>query len=106
MSDYVYMLESHLSSDQNRVVEEVQLAAAQANVNLFLTGGAMRDMLAGLRIRDLDFVVEANALKVTKTLSERTGARIVFADENRKSAELVFSTGVTAQIAMSRQEKP
>src|SRR5580704_16381043 len=38
MSDYIYMLESHLSPDQNRVVEEVQVAAAQVNVNLFLTG--------------------------------------------------------------------
>jgi tRNA nucleotidyltransferase/poly(A) polymerase len=105
MSDYVYMLESHLSPDQNRVVEEVQVAAAQANVNLFLTGGAMRDMLAGLRIRDLDFVVEGNAQKVAKTICERTGAQIVSADETRKRAELVFASGVTAQIAMSRQEK-
>jgi len=105
MSDYVYMLESHLSPDQNRVVEDVQTAAAQANVNLFLTGGAMRDMLAGLRIRDLDFVVEGNALKVAKTVCERTGAQTVSADENRKSAELLFAGGVTAQVAMSRQEK-
>jgi tRNA nucleotidyltransferase/poly(A) polymerase len=105
MSDYIYMLESHLSPDQNRVVEDVQLAAAQTNVNLFLTGGAMRDMLAGLRIRDLDFVVEGNALKVAKTLCEQTGAATVSADETRKSAELVFPSGVTAEIAMSRQEK-
>jgi len=105
MSDYVYMLESHLSPDQNRVVEDVQLAAAQANVNLFLTGGAMRDMLAGLRIRDLDFVVEGNALKVAKSICESTGAQTVSADETRKSAELVFASGVTASVAMSRQEK-
>jgi len=105
MSDYIYMLESHLSSDQNRVVEEVQVAAAQSNVNLFLTGGAMRDMLAGLRIRDLDFVVEGPALKVVKSICERTGARTVSQDETRKSAELVFPSGVTVQVAMSRQEK-
>jgi tRNA nucleotidyltransferase/poly(A) polymerase len=105
MSDYVYMLESHLSPDQNRVVEDVQKAAAQANVNLFLTGGAMRDMLAGLRIRDLDFVVEGNALKVAKSICESTGAQTVSADETRKSAELVFASGVTAQVGMSRQEK-
>jgi tRNA nucleotidyltransferase/poly(A) polymerase len=105
MSDYVYMLESHLSADQNRVVEEVQAAAALSGMNLFLTGGAMRDMLAGLRIRDLDFVVEGNALKVAKSVSETSGAQTVSADENRKSAELVFSSGVTAQIAMARQEK-
>jgi tRNA nucleotidyltransferase/poly(A) polymerase len=104
MSDYIYMLESHLSPDQNRVVEELQAAAAQANVNLFLTGGAMRDMLAGSRIRDLDFVVEGNALKVAKTLTA-DGVKIVSVDENRKSADLLFATGVTAQVAMARQEK-
>ncbi|HEX3747776.1 MAG TPA: hypothetical protein VHW09_27760 [Bryobacteraceae bacterium] len=105
MSDYVYILESHLSPDQNRVVEDVQQAASQSNLNLFLTGGAMRDMLAGLRIRDLDFVVEGPALKVAKGLAERTGAQTVSVDEVRKSVELVFASGVTAQIAMSRQEK-
>lgn len=105
MSDYIYMLESHLSPDQNRVVEEVQAAAAQANVNLFLTGGAMRDMLAGSRIRDLDFVIEGNALKLAKGLAEHSVARIVSTDENRKSAELLFPSGVTAEISMARQEK-
>jgi tRNA nucleotidyltransferase (CCA-adding enzyme) len=105
MSDYIYMLESHLSPDQSRVVEHVQAAAGQANVNLFLTGGAMRDMLAGFRIRDLDFVVEGNALKVAKAVAEATGAQTVSVDEHRKAAELLFPTGVTAQIGMSRQEK-
>jgi len=106
MSDYIYMLESHLSPDQNRVVEEIQTAAAQANVNLFLTGGAMRDMLAGFRIRDLDFVAEGNPLKLAKGLADRQSATIAATDENRKSAELVFPSGVTAQIALARQEKP
>jgi len=105
MSDYIYMLESHLSPDQNRVVADVQKAAEPANVNLFLTGGAMRDMLAGFRIRDLDFVVEGNALKLTKAVADDSGAKIVSTDDNRKSAELIFPSGVTAQIAMSRQEK-
>ncbi len=105
MSDYIYMLESHLSSDQNQVVVDVQKAAGQANVNVFLTGGAMRDMLAGFRIRDLDFAVEGNALKVAKALCENSGAKTVLEDDSRKSAELVFPTGVTAQVAMSRQEK-
>jgi tRNA nucleotidyltransferase/poly(A) polymerase len=83
----------------------VQTAAGGASVNVFLTGGAMRDMLAGFRIRDLDFAVEGNALKVAKALCENAGAQTVLEDDNRKSAELVFPTGVTAQIAMSRQEK-
>ena len=106
MSDYIYMLESHLSPDQNRVVADVQKAAGTANANLFLTGGAMRDMLAGYRIRDLDFVVEGNvALKLAKAVAQDSGAKVVSVDENRKTAELLFPSGVTAQIAMSRQEK-
>jgi tRNA nucleotidyltransferase (CCA-adding enzyme) len=105
MSDYIYMLESHLSPDQARVVEQIQAAAALAGVNLFLTGGAMRDMLAGLQIRDLDFVVEGNALKVAKLVVESTGAKILASDEARKSADLLFPAGVTAQVAMSRLEK-
>jgi tRNA nucleotidyltransferase/poly(A) polymerase len=105
MSDYIYMLESHLSADQNRVVAAVREFATEANLNLFLTGGAMRDMVAGLRIRDLDFVVEGQALKLAASLCERAGARLVRSDEATKSAELVFEGGVTAQVAMSRREK-
>lgn len=105
MSDYIYLLESHLSPEQNRVLGDVQAAAAGANVNLFLTGGAMRDMLAGFRIRDLDFVVEGNALKVAKDLAESAGARVVSTDEGRKAAELKSDAGVTVQLAMARQER-
>jgi tRNA nucleotidyltransferase/poly(A) polymerase len=104
MSDYMFMLESHLSADQNRVLEQVQAAAGAAGVNLFLTGGGMRDMLGGFRIRDLDFSVEGPALKVARALEEQ-GARALAVDENRRTAELVFPSGVTAQVSMSRTER-
>src|SRR5947207_15721554 len=105
MSDYIYMLDSHLSPDQAQVVADVQTAAAHAGLNLFLTGGAMRDMLAGFRIRDLDFVVEGPALKVAKAVCDRTGAKTLTSDDHRKTVELLFPSGVTAQVAMSRLEK-
>ena len=41
MSDYIYMLESHLSPDQNRVSGEIQAAAGHAGVTLFLTGATI-----------------------------------------------------------------
>ena len=50
MSDYIYILENHLSADQSKVVREVQAAAGDSNLNLFLTGGAMRDMLARFHV--------------------------------------------------------
>ncbi len=104
MSDYIFMLESHLSSEQNQVVAEVQSATKQAGVSLFLTGGAMRDMLGGFQIRDLDFTIEGNGLKVAKSIAQKSGARIVSQDELRRSAELEFPNGATAQVAMARTE--
>jgi tRNA nucleotidyltransferase (CCA-adding enzyme) len=105
MSDYMFMLESHLGTDQNRVVAEVQAVAAEANVSLFLTGGAMRDMLGGFPIRDLDFTVEGNGQRVARAVAAKTGAEIVREDDSRKCAELVFPGGVTAEIAMARSER-
>lgn len=104
MSDYMFMLESHLSTDQFRVVGEMQKIAAAAGVNLFLTGGAMRDMLGGFPVRDLDFTVETNALKLAKAL-EKAGATVVSVDELRKSLALRFAGGVTAELGMARQER-
>jgi len=105
MSDYMFILESHLSSAQSKVVAAMQSLAADANVNLFLTGGAMRDMLGGFPIRDLDFSVEGNPLKMAKTLTAKHGAKVIATDELRKTVELEFPSGVTAELSMCRNEK-
>ncbi len=101
----MFMLDSHLSSEQSRVLTAVRDAAAEANLNLFLTGGAMRDMLGGFPIRDLDFTLEGNAIKLGKVIAHNLGGTVVKVDETRKSLEFVSPGGVTAEIAMARQEK-
>jgi tRNA nucleotidyltransferase (CCA-adding enzyme) len=105
MSDYMFMLESHLSGDQNRVLAAVLNAATQLNANVFLTGGAMRDMMGGFPIRDLDFTVEGPALKMARLVAEAAGGKVVSEDETRKSAELLFPGPVTVQISMARREQ-
>ena len=105
MSDYMFMLESHLSSDQSRAVSEVQAAATHANMNVFLSGGAMRDMLGGFPILEIDFTVEGNATKLAETIAKKSGAKVLYADENRKVAQMQFPGGVRATVGMARQEK-
>lgn len=105
MSDYMFMLESHLNPHQNQVVREVQNAAAQAGMRVFLTGGAMRDMLGAFPIRDLDFTVEGDAVKLARGIARAAGAKVLETDAHRNSAELIFPGGVTAEIAMARQER-
>jgi tRNA nucleotidyltransferase (CCA-adding enzyme) len=104
MSDYMFMLESHLSPAQFRAVGEMQSLAAHAGSNLFLTGGVMRDMLGGFPVRDLDFVIETNPLKLVKAL-EKKAITIVSTDDLRKSMELRFASGVGASLSLARQER-
>ncbi len=105
MSDYMFMLESHLGTEQNRVVAQVQAAAAEVNASIFLTGGAMRDMLGGFPIRDLDFTVEGPlAPKIAKAVAKAAGAHITGEDDTRKSVELLFPGGIPVEIGMARQE--
>ena len=105
MSDYMFMLENHLTADQSHALGEVEAAAAQANVNLFLTGGAVRDMIGGSPIRDLDFTVEGNANKIAKAVALKAHAEILYTDEHRKRVEMRFPGGVTAEIGMARQDR-
>lgn len=105
MSDYMFMLESHLSSDQHRVVNQMAAAAAENGMSLYLTGGAMRDILGGFPVRDLDFTTEGNPQKMVKTLQKKAGATVLDADEKRKSVHLKFPGGVTAELAMARLEQ-
>ncbi len=104
MSDYMFMLESHLTAEQSKALAVVRNAAETAGLNLFLTGGAMRDMMGGFPIRDLDFTVEGTALKFARGL-EASGSKILSIDEQKKSAELIFPGNVTVSVSMARQER-
>ena len=56
-------------------------------------------------MRDLDFTIEGPALKVAKTAAQKLGGEIISTDEHRKSAELHFPRGVTAEIGMAHSER-
>ncbi len=72
MADYIYTMEIRLTPDQQRGVTLVQDIARAAGMNIYLTGGAVRDIISGFPIRDLDFSVQGNPLKLQKDL-ERAG---------------------------------
>ena len=105
MSDYMFMLESHLTESQFQVVNAVQAAAADANVSVFLAGGAMRDVLGGYPVRDLDFVIEGVPKPFTKILEKQLGGQVVASDERKKTVELLFPGNVKAEFAMAKVEK-
>lgn len=105
MSDYMFALESHLDAGQNRIVLEIQRLATEAGMNVWLTGGAMRDMLRGAPIRDLDFTVEKDALRIGKALAEAAAGNVISEDPLKRWIELEFPGRVCASVSNSRTEK-
>src|SRR5258708_12749624 len=75
MADYIYTMDLRLTPNQQKGVTLVQDIARAAGMNVYLTGGAVRDIISGLTIRDLDFTVQGNPLTLQNDF-ERAGAVI------------------------------
>jgi tRNA nucleotidyltransferase (CCA-adding enzyme) len=104
MADYIYTMEIRLTPDQSKGVNLVQDVARAAGMTLYLTGGAIRDIISGFTIRDLDFTVQGNPLKLQKDF-ERAGAQIAGHEEDVRTLFLVLPGNVRAEVGMARSER-
>jgi tRNA nucleotidyltransferase (CCA-adding enzyme) len=104
MADYIYTMEIRLTPDQLRGVTRVQDVSRDAGMNVYLTGGAVRDIISGFPIRDLDFTVQGNPLKLQKEL-ERAGTVVSSTDDDTKTLYLVLPGNVRAEIGAARIER-
>src|SRR5713226_514991 len=103
MPDYMYMLESRLSAEQRAVLVRMQELAVETSTNVYLTGGAVRDLISGMSIRDLDFTVEGNPSRFAREL-EKGGGRVVDEDEKLRRVDMIFSGDVDGSVEAAREE--
>lgn len=104
MADYIYTMELRLTPNQLKGVNLVQDIARNAGMNVYLTGGAVRDIMSGFPIRDLDFTVQGNPLKLQKEF-ERSGAVIGGADDNFHVLYVTLAGGVRIEVSGARIER-
>jgi tRNA nucleotidyltransferase/poly(A) polymerase len=103
MPDYMYLLESRLSAEQRAALVRIQELAMAAECNLYLVGGAVRDLTSGMPIRDLDFTMEGNPSRIAREL-EKGGAQIMSENEHLRHVELVLAGDVDVSIAAARED--
>lgn len=104
MADYMYMLESRLTPEQQRGVSLVTEVARAHSMNIYLVGGVVRDILTGATLRDLDFAVQGNALKLQKDL-EKAGAIVQGSEESTRTLFIVLPGNLRGEISSTREEK-
>jgi tRNA nucleotidyltransferase (CCA-adding enzyme) len=73
MADYIYLLENRLSPAQKHALTLIRQIAREKSLTVFLVGGAVRDLTSGSPVRDLDVVVQGNALKIKKDIEKAGG---------------------------------
>ena len=97
MADYIYLLENRLSAAQQAALLAVRQVARAKGLTVFLVGGAVRDMTSGSPVRDLDVVVQGNALKLKKDIEKAKGV-IAGEHEAGQSFFVRFPGGVRMEI--------
>jgi tRNA nucleotidyltransferase (CCA-adding enzyme) len=97
MADYIYLLENRLSEAQRASLLAVREVARAKGLTVFLVGGAVRDMTSGSPVRDLDVVVQGNALKLRKDIEKAHGF-ITGESEAGQALFVRFPGGVRMEI--------
>jgi len=97
MADYIYLLESRLSKSQQNALLAMRGIAREKGLTIFLVGGAVRDLTSGSPVRDLDVVVQGNALKLKKEI-EKAGGKIVGEQELGQALFVQFPRGVKLEV--------
>src|SRR5277367_728904 len=97
MADYIYLIENRLSAAQQAALLAIRQVARVKGLTVFLVGGAVRDMTSGSPVRDLDVVVQGNALKLRRDIEKAHG---VVTGDNEAGQELFvrFPGGVRKEI--------
>src|SRR5665213_1090338 len=102
MPDYIYLLQNRLSADQQSALRHLRDAARAAEMILFLTGDAVRDLTSGHAVHDLEVAVYGNALKLKKAV-EKGGAKIWGEDTASQSLFLCYPGTVRVDLVSTHR---
>jgi tRNA nucleotidyltransferase (CCA-adding enzyme) len=102
MPDYIYLLEHRLSAVQQNALRTVRDLAREAQMTVFLTGGAVRDLTCGNPVRDLEVVVHGNALELKKAIVS-AGGKVWGEHEESRTLYLCFPGSVRLDLASGKR---
>jgi tRNA nucleotidyltransferase/poly(A) polymerase len=102
MPDYIYLLENRLSVVQQNALRTVRDLAREAQMTVFLTGDAVRDLTCGNPVHDLEVVVHGNALDLEQALTT-AGGKVWGKLTEARTLYLCFPGNVRVDVASAKR---
>lgn len=104
----IFFQNEFLSAVSEMYKDAVFLASKVAcdnQIEIFLIGGVVRDLILGNEIKDIDIAVQGDAVDFAKILEKDFGCEIINIQENLRTAKVKFPTGAVIDFASTRQER-
>lgn len=88
------------------ILETLKICSQSANnINIYLVGGVVRDLLLNKQTLDIDVCLEADAIEFAQILEKKEYANILQTQADLKTAKVEFKNGVILDFATTRKEK-
>ncbi len=98
-------IDSQLSENRKAVICSVAQVAEKKNINIYIIGGIVRDLILHNAIKDIDIVVESDAIDFCKSLENSLGCKIISIQENLRTAKVLFFNNIEIDFASTREEE-
>jgi len=87
-----------IDSEAFAILSQVERFFSERNLEAYLVGGFIRDIMLGRSTADIDIAVEADVLKVAPEMADILGGKYVLLDENNRIARIVFPSRNTSTV--------
>lgn len=87
----------------NHIIQSLSAFAKEQNVQLYLVGGSVRDLLLRRQTTDIDFALASDAIQFAKAFANCIGATCIALEENPSTARVIVKqhdTPQTPQLSM------
>ena len=98
-------IDSQLSENRKTVIYSVAQVAEKKNIRIYIIGGIVRDLILHNALKDIDIVVESDAIDFCKSLEKYLDCKIISVQENLRTAKVLFFNNIEIDFASTREEK-
>ena len=101
-STLLQALQGSLPPDSYTAIEGISKEAASTGMSLFVVGGAVRDVLLGVPVKDMDLVVEGDAATLAADVANKLCGEV--SSYSQFGTAVVRVSGLRFDLATARQE--